>query len=124
MYPLESIVVLSASIVLLGNGAFGEVEARGGRICIELIFIILISTTSPRGMGLRNQFPNILVICVGLNRTTPIPYSIMSKPLAAKAHLNFSLRFLRQGLSSSHIEHDSTRYKLQEAQGLELARKI
>ena len=34
----------------------------------------------------------------------------MSRPLAAKAHLNFALRFLRQGLSSSHIEHDSTRY--------------
>lgn len=46
-----------------------------------------------------------------LEPTTAILYSRMSKPLAGKAHLNFALRFLRQGLSSSHIEHDSTRYK-------------
>ena len=69
--------------------------------------VLSYNTTAQDSLESRSQS---YIATHNLEPTTAILYSRMSKPLAAKAHLNFALRFLRQGLSSSHIEHDATRY--------------
>jgi hypothetical protein len=85
-----------------------ETEAYGLQVVYDYN-ILSYNTIAQGSFEIRSQY---YVTTKNLEPTTAILYFRMSKPLAGKAHLNFALRFLRQGLSSSHIEHDSTRYNL------------